>query len=68
MKIVPVARIWSLLVIRIIIIIIIIIKKDWQCKAGRGRLPPYQSEDPAPQYQPIEERREREISWRQKSR
>ena len=31
----------------IIIIIIIIIKKDWQCKAGRGRLTPYQSEDPS---------------------
>ena len=31
-----------------IIIIIIIIKKDWQCKAGRGRLPSYQSEDPCP--------------------
>ena len=30
------------------IIIIIIIKKDWQCKAGRGRLTPYQSEDPSP--------------------
>ena len=30
------------------IIIIIIIKKDWQCMAGRGRLPPYQSEDPSP--------------------
>ena len=30
------------------VIIIIIIKKDWQCKAGRGRLPPYQSEDPSP--------------------
>ena len=29
-------------------IIIIIIKKDWQCKAGRGRLTPYQSEDPNP--------------------
>ena len=27
-------------------IIIIIIKKDWQCKADRGRLTPYQSEDP----------------------
>ena len=26
----------------------IIIKKDWQCKAGRGRLTPYQSEDPNP--------------------
>ena len=32
----------------IIIIIIIIIKKYWQCKAGRGRLTPYQSEDPSP--------------------
>ena len=30
------------------IIIIIIIKKDRQCKAGRGRLTPYQSEDPSP--------------------
>ena len=29
----------------IIIIIIIIIKKGWQCKAGRERLTPYQSED-----------------------
>ena len=28
--------------------IIIIIKKDWQCKAGRGRLTYYQSEDPSP--------------------
>ena len=28
--------------------IIIIIKKDWQCKAGRGRLSTYQSEDPSP--------------------
>ena len=27
-------------------IIIIIIKKGWQCKAGRERLTPYQSEDP----------------------
>ena len=32
----------------IIIIIIIIIKKSWQCKAGRERLIPYQSEDPNP--------------------
>ena len=29
-------------------IIIIIIKKDPQCKAGRVRLTPYQSEDPSP--------------------
>ena len=27
---------------------IIIIKKDWQRKAGRERLTPYQSEDPSP--------------------
>ena len=26
----------------------IIIKRDWQCKAGRERLTPYQSEDPNP--------------------
>ena len=31
-----------------LIIIVIIIKKDWQCKAGRGRLTPYQSKDPSP--------------------
>ena len=30
-----------------VIIIIIIIKKDRQCKAGRGRLTRYQSEDPS---------------------
>ena len=35
-------------VIDFYIIIIIIIKKDWQCKAGRGRLTLYQSEDPSP--------------------
>ena len=28
------------------IIIIIIIKRGWQCKAGRERLTPYQSEEP----------------------
>ena len=28
--------------------IIIIIKKGWQCKAGRERLTPYQSENPNP--------------------
>ena len=42
-----------------VIIIIIIIKKDWQCKAGRGRLPPYQSEDPShtlPTYRGKEEK------------
>ena len=32
----------------IIIIILIIIKKDRQCKAGRERLTPYQSEEPSP--------------------
>ena len=30
------------------LIIIIILKKDGQCKAGRGRLIPYQSKDPSP--------------------
>ena len=30
------------------IIIFIFIKKDWQYKAGRSRLTPYQSEDPRP--------------------
>ena len=30
------------------IIISIIIKRRWQCKAGRERLIPYQSEDPNP--------------------
>ena len=36
---------------------VIIIKKDWQYKAGRGRLPPYQSEDPSPTHQPTEEKK-----------
>ena len=31
-----------------LIIIIIIIKRGWQCRAGRERLTPYQSEDPKP--------------------
>ena len=26
----------------------LLLKKNWQCKAERGRLPPYQSEDPSP--------------------
>ena len=46
-------------IINIIIIIIIIIQKDWQCKAGRGRLTPYQSEDPCqtlPTYRGKEEK------------
>ena len=34
-------------ILSVVIIIIIIIKKDWQCKAGRGRLTSYQSEDPS---------------------
>ena len=40
-------------------IIIIIIKKDCQCKVGRGRLAPYQSEDPSltlPTYRGKEEK------------
>ena len=38
----------SLCDVSIIIIIIIIIKRGRQCKAGRERLTPYQSEDPNP--------------------
>ena len=41
------------------LLIIIIIKKDWQCKAGRARLTPYQSEDPSttlPTYRGKEEK------------
>ena len=34
--------------------IIIIIKKGQQCKAEREWYTPYQSKDPAPQYQPID--------------
>ena len=34
--------------LKLTVIIIIIIKKNWQWKAGRGRLTPYQSEDPSP--------------------
>ena len=30
------------------LLVIIIVKKDWQCKAGRGRLTLYQSEDSSP--------------------
>ena len=43
----------------LIIIMIIIIKKDWHCKAGRGRLTPYQFEDPShtlPTYRGKEEK------------
>ena len=39
---------WKTIIIIIIIMIIIIIKKGRQCKAGRERLTPYQSEDPNP--------------------
>ena len=35
-------------IVKLFIIIIIIIKRGWQCKAGRERLTPYQSEDPNP--------------------
>ena len=41
----------------IIIIIIIIIKKGRQCKAEREWYTPYQSEDPSPQYQPIDRKK-----------
>ena len=39
---------YLILLIILIIIIIIIIKKNWQSKAGRGRLTHEQSEDPSP--------------------
>ena len=38
-------------------IIIIIIKKSWQYKAEREWCTPYQSEDPVPQYQPIDRKK-----------
>ena len=38
-------------------IIIISIKKGRQCKAEREWCTPYQSEDPAPQYQPIDRKK-----------
>ena len=36
-----------IIIIIIIVIITIIIKKDYQCKAGRERLIPYQNTDPS---------------------
>ena len=49
-------------------IIIIIIKKGQQCKAGREWYTPYQPEDPAPQYQPIDRKKRKgkrveDYSW-----
>ena len=41
-------------------IIINIIKKGWQCKAGRERLTPYQSEDPNPTTQTHRMKEEKE--------
>ena len=32
----------------LLLLLLLLLKKDWQCKAGRWRLPPYQSEDPSP--------------------
>ena len=42
------------IIIIFIIIIIIIIKRRRQCKAEREWYTPYQSEDPSPQYPPID--------------
>ena len=39
---------------------IIIIKRGWQCKAGRERLTPYQSEDPNPTTPTHRKKEERE--------
>ena len=30
------------------VLLLLLLKKGWQCKAGRERLTPYQSEDPNP--------------------
>ena len=30
-----------------LLLLLLFLKKDWQFKAGRGRLTPYQSEDPS---------------------
>ena len=40
-------------------VIIVIIKKDWQCKAGRGKLTPYQSEAPSPTLPTYREKEEK---------
>ena len=31
-----------------LLLLLLLLKKGWQCKAGRERLTPYQSEDPNP--------------------
>ena len=31
-----------------LLLLLLLLKEDWQCKAGRGRLTPYQFEDPSP--------------------
>ena len=41
----------------LLFLIIIIIKRDWQCKAGRERSTPYQSEDPNPTIPTLERKK-----------
>ena len=48
------------------ITIIIIIKKGWQCKAGRVRFTPYQSEDASHAIPTNEWKKKGENSWRHK--
>ena len=36
------------LYISLLLLLLLLLLKHWQCKAGRGRLTPYQSEDPSP--------------------
>ena len=48
-----------LLFFNVFIILLLLLKKDWQCKAGRGRLTPYQSEDPSPTLPTYREKEEK---------
>ena len=50
------------------ILLLLLLKKIGNARPGEGDCHPISPKTPAPQYQPIEERREIEISWRQKSR
>ena len=51
-----------------ILLLLLLLKKIGNARPGEGDCHPMSPKTPAPQYQPIEETREREISWRQKSR
>ena len=51
-----------------LLLLLLLLQKIGNARPGEGDCHPISPKTPAPQYQPIEERREREISWRQKSR